>query len=68
MIYTCNICNKDFKTLSGQWKHNNKYHDNNDHNLPQNTTIITQKTTILHNNLQCKCCNKILSRYFIKNF
>ena len=67
MSYRCESCNKEFKTLSGQWKHNNKYHTNeynqkvtnNNHN---NNHIITTNNHIINintdNKLKCKYCNK----------
>jgi hypothetical protein len=61
----CELCNKNYNTLSGLWKHNNKYHiihiTQIPQIIPQNPTYIPQNPTL--NNLECKKCNKILSRY-----
>jgi hypothetical protein len=62
MTYLCKDCNKEFKTLSGLWKHNKKYHNNNELNITQSNSFRPQNNSKLHNNLQCKFCNKILSR------
>jgi hypothetical protein len=65
MPYNCNICNKDFLSYSGFWKHNKKYHQSILNIIPQNTTIIPQNTTIIPQNttnIKCKFCNKYLSR------
>jgi len=44
-LYNCNICNIVYKTKSGLWKHNFKYHETNN-NI---------------NKLICKNCNKEFS-------
>ena len=50
MPYKCNICNKEFLSYSGFWKHNKKYHQCILNKIPQNPTIIPQNST--HINLQ----------------
>jgi phage FluMu protein Com len=77
MPYNCTICNKEFISNSGFWKHNKKYHQSiliNDNSiLTNNNSILTNNNSfstkissfITHNNnnkLQCKFCNKLLSR------
>ena len=78
MTYFCKICNKNYITNSGFWKHNKKYHQSilneisqNPTIIPQNPTIIPQNPTIipqnlthinLQENIKCKYCNKYLSR------
>jgi hypothetical protein len=71
MPYICEICNKNYKSYQSLWNHNKKFHKDLSSNItiiPQNTTqndnnttIIPQNTTL--NKLECKNCNKILSRY-----
>jgi hypothetical protein len=78
MPYKCTICNKEFLSNSGYWKHNKKYHQSIKIDSPQNTTIIPQNITIipqnttiipqeitninLQENIKCNFCNKYLSR------
>ena len=72
-VYVCEICNKSYKNRDGIWKHNKKYHGNNNSKILQKppkietTTPETSNTTpsILStnlNNLSCKYCNKTFSR------
>ena len=59
--YRCNICNKNYASMSSLCNHNKKFHINNIipiPQIPQNSTQIPQNST--KNN--CKYCNKILSR------
>jgi transcriptional regulator with GAF, ATPase, and Fis domain len=71
MPYNCNICNKQFISNSGFWKHNQKYHQsvlNNDNKIMSN---ICQKSSnncqnssnncqnMLNNKFKCDYCNKI---------
>jgi len=73
MEFKCKICNKNYKSYQSLWNHNHKYHyDNN----PQNSSSITQKTSINpqnfssiqfqlkdeNNKLFCNCCKKFFSR------
>ena len=71
MPYKCNICNKEFLSYSGFWKHNKKYHqsisNNNNLLLPENNLLLPEKNNLNKkllstNNLNCIYCNKILSR------
>ena len=65
MTYNCNICNKEFLSNSGFWKHNKKYHNciqNNDNSNATNINSNTIITKSINNKLECKYCNKLLSR------
>jgi hypothetical protein len=73
MEFKCKICNKIYKSYQSLWNHNHKYHDNE---TPQNSSSITQKTSIYsqnsssiqsqlkdeNNKLSCICCKKVFSR------
>ena len=77
--FICTICNKSYKNKSGIWKHNNNYHNNLQHNIPQKTQNLElnrrentnngnsapQNTTKMRQSKsnECKFCNKVLSRY-----
>jgi len=73
-VYLCEICNKTYKNRDGIWKHNIKYHGNNNSKKqlkPPNVETITPETsnttpsvlsTTNLNNLSCKYCNKTFSR------
>jgi hypothetical protein len=41
-VYNCDICDKIFNTRSALWKHNNKYHNNN------NTSDISKLTNVVY--------------------
>jgi hypothetical protein len=68
--YTCNICNKNYKTPQSLWNHKNKFHTeityNNSILTPpnlfstQNNLILTQQNDI--NNLTCNYCKIQYSR------
>ncbi len=73
--YTCNICNKLYKSPQSLWNHKHKYHENIKNN-DQKMTIIEntsdQKMTIndqiipeikLTENTECIYCHKKLSAY-----
>ena len=78
MTYLCEICNKNYKTNSGFWKHNKKYHDNLQYNTnlvsPKNSPILPKiaqfcpkiaqfcPKNINVDNLICIYCNRKLSR------
>jgi uncharacterized C2H2 Zn-finger protein len=66
--YVCNICNKTYKNKSGIWKHNNKYHTNQDTNSNPKVTIqiknsnpeVTIKSSKSNDTvLSCKYCSKV---------
>jgi hypothetical protein len=76
--YTCNICNKEYKTYKSMWHHKNKYHSKNDHLMtnvePINDHLMTnnnEHSKIKHieesnnkiTNTICDYCNKKLSAY-----
>jgi len=68
--YTCNICNKNYKSYKSVWFHKYKYHENSSKklnsisSLPQKSSNITQITSdiIEEEPLKCKYCNKNYSR------
>jgi hypothetical protein len=71
MPYNCNICNKEFISNSGFWKHNKKYHQSILINVSkimsnncQNLSNICQNSSnncqnMLNNKFKCDYCNKI---------
>jgi hypothetical protein len=74
--YTCEICNKEYKTYKSMWHHKNKYHTkiptiypHNTHNLPtsypQNTHNLPtiDLETKKSEQTVCNYCNKKLSCY-----
>ena len=69
--YTCNICNKSYKSYKSMWFHKKKIHENSKiipqktSTLSVNSTNITQKNDIIteeDNLLKCEYCNKTYSR------
>jgi hypothetical protein len=76
MPYNCNICNKQFISNSGFWKHNKKYHQSI-HNIQvsqskpevsqskpevsQSKPEVSQSKLDVFIKNKCKFCNKILS-------
>ena len=74
--YLCKICNKEYKSYMGYWKHNNKYHNNISQQKVNIKSINSQqKVNIKSTNNQqndnillinekkfpCKYCDKNLS-------
>jgi hypothetical protein len=66
MEYSCNICNKSYKTYQTLWKHNKNFHNTKSSFFPQNPQILPQNPQILPQNIPklCNCiyCNKEFSR------
>jgi hypothetical protein len=75
-IYTCNICNKDYKTYKSMWHHKNKYHIKTSTFYPQNINTLSTSYPQNTHNLStinpepkkteqsiCINCNKKLSCY-----
>lgn len=66
--YKCNHCKLEFKTRSGVWKHNNKYHTikltENSSNTSKNTSESskTSENMLKNEKYICKLCDKKLSR------
>ena len=70
--YRCIQCNICYKDKSGLWYHNKRKHNTNTSNIPQNSNIQCQKSTLntqtnltniqQHIELQCNYCKKIFSR------
>lgn len=63
-VFNCNICDKLYKSYKTLWKHNKDFHTSKNLNLSSNTSKSTnfpQKST-RENLLECKFCNKKLSR------
>jgi hypothetical protein len=61
----CELCNINYKSRTGLWKHNKNYHTKilvETEIIPQNSTNNTQKPTNLHKIILCKDCNKLFSR------
>jgi len=65
-FYCCKLCNKYYSSNSSLCNHNKKFHNNNNLHytskylkIPQKYLKIPQNTSIIN----CKYCNKILSRY-----
>jgi hypothetical protein len=44
--YTCDLCNKDYKSYKSMWHHKNKYHKN-DIILPQKNSILSKDNSSL---------------------
>ena len=70
--YICNICNINYKTYNGRWKHNKKYHSNNldsnqhkiniyQHSNQHKINIYQHSDKHENNILECKNCKKIFS-------
>jgi uncharacterized C2H2 Zn-finger protein len=68
--YVCNICNKIYKNKSGIWKHNNKYHSENqtpeNANIRQNIIKTPPETAKnqqeISKEISCEYCNFIFTR------
>jgi len=65
--YKCKLCNKNYKTLSGLWKHNRKFHYDIKNNLKHGQSEIkfgNRKYKLCEieeenvGNYKCKYCNK----------
>jgi hypothetical protein len=57
MDYTCNICNKEYKSYQSLWNHNKKFHINSTSNCTaKSTATCTSKCTSNIN--KCKYCFK----------
>jgi len=59
MEYTCNICNKNYKSYQSLWNHNKKFHYNN---IIEKTSNVTNSDTKMSLNVtkkyECIYCNK----------
>jgi hypothetical protein len=59
MEYTCNICNKNYKSYQSLWNHNKKFHYNN---IIEKTPNVTNSDTKMSLNVtkkyECIYCNK----------
>jgi hypothetical protein len=56
MDFTCNICNKSYKSYQSRWNHVNKYHTND---VTNSVTNVTKHVTNCNINLyNCKICNE----------
>ncbi len=58
--YVCNICNKIYKNKSGIWKHNKKYHINNNNTMYDKQVINGNNNTLdntLDNTLKLSLIN-----------
>ena len=63
MPYNCTICNKEFISNSGFWKHNKKYHQsikcNNNQLLSTNNQLLSTNNQLLSTKkYKCKYCDK----------
>ncbi len=66
VMYSCNICNKDYASQSSLCNHNKKFHQNNNKNntdtvAVSNGFLCKSNGKIVNSNgtLNCKYCNKI---------
>jgi hypothetical protein len=75
MEYTCEICNKNYKSYQSIWNHNHRYHKNNSIHISSDYTqqssnslkkssnkLLNTQTPIQTNSLTCEFCKKIFSR------
>jgi len=61
--FSCNICNKNFKSYQSRWNHNKKFHNNLVSESPQSPHIGPQNSpqSLINNNniYTCNICGKI---------
>ncbi len=69
MMYSCNICNKEYSSQSSLCNHNKKFHQNNNNQVPisSNKVPISSNKVLINsnkilNNYKCRYCDNIYEK------
>ena len=70
--FKCNECNKKYSSYKSLWNHNKKFHNVTDNtnntliiqnNVPNNTSIITNNSSLNPKKYNCCSCNKEFNNF-----
>ena len=57
-LYICKLCNKEYSCRQNLWKHNQKYHINNNSKVSQEVVVSQPKVSQEIKQYKCKYCEK----------
>ena len=73
MVYTCKLCDKEYKTYQTLWKHNKIFHTNICKPMSNDVNTVSSLCQMVSNNnkgkqINCELCNKIFNTRQAKSF